>query len=170
MKTFIDKLKTLASVLITFILVVAFFGWHGRLFDDTLFFLNRLSILVFWCSIFIFFLLYKRGWDDFFKTTIGLSLIGFLLTMYLSACLLVNINYFTNSFGKTKEQTYSINAIARKGSNRNKHDFIKIKYHKKELWIRSPIDPLPRGKYRTIELKTSTGILGWEVIKEKKLN
>ena len=179
-KELIENIKSIPTLIISFILIVSFFSWYSIVYNYTLISFRKLvfiSILInilFWILVY-FYVKNKPDLRDLVKAIstslfkdIGFSLIIISLSSYLGILLFLSINYIP--IGPLVEKEYRIHDAYTKKGKRKKSHYVKIKKKNEIIELRIFLiqGESLNGKKKII-LETQRGLLGFEIIKNRIL-
>jgi len=165
-KKLIENLKSILEYLLSFVLVIGFISWWSTIYINTLISFQVLFFISFLISIPIIIVLYKKGFDDLLKEIyISPMIIGLILC--LSSFLFLSINYIP--IGEPTQKEYKIHDAYTK-INRKKKYYVKIKWRRKSIELRMfPIGEESIFAKKKLILETERGLLGFDIIKKRKL-
>jgi len=166
-KEAIEKIKSIPAIILSFVVVIAFFSLSDTIYNHTLISFAALFSFSFVISLVLFFKLFRKIFHVVFED-FGFLIVSFGLTMYAVSLSILWINYIP--IGKPIQKEYKIlDAYSRKTRNSTRY-YAEIKWKGKPMQLK--IFQEERKSIlnkKKIILETRRGLLGLQVIKNKML-
>ena len=147
-----------------FILILFLYSWSSTVYNDTLITFRVLFLISLLISIPFWIWIYKKGFEGLSKN-IGLLVIIIGSTLFASGLLFLSINYIP--IGDSVQQKCKILDAYQLKIKGEKRKYIKIEW-KREV-IELPIFSSEYYGKKKIILETQRGLLGFDIIKNRKL-